>query len=448
MSIYKECDIRGVYPEELDEAKAYDIGRAIGTMMHGKTLSVGGDVRLSTPSLKKSLINGLRDSGTNIIDIGTVPTPVFYYSLKQLDVDGGVTVTASHNPARYNGFKLMFGDMPVTPDTIKTIKTIINDRNFSSGKGSYICTNVEQSYTDYITGMCSPGKLKVVLDCCNGTSSRLAPLVFSRLGYDVVPLYCTFDGSFPNRDPNPAIYSNLRDLSKKVPETGADFGAAFDGDGDRVVFVDDEGHVLNSESSFVIFVRHYLGSDAGTHPAGPESVVYDIKSSSIVKDAVLELGGRPIPERSGHAFIKKTFLENRSVLAGEISGHFFFRELGFDDGLYAALKMAEIISRSSKKLSQIFRDIPKTVITPDIRVHCKYEDQDKWLDKVKKAAEGYDVSFLDGIRINFDYGWILIRKSVTEEGITIRIEAKDDSHMSLIKAWLADVLPEAGAYLS
>lgn len=435
MSIYKECDIRGIYSEEFDEKDSYNIGCAVGTMMTGKTLVVGGDIRLSTPVLRERLIAGLRECGANILDIGTVPTPTFYFSLIHLSADGGVMVTASHNPAKYNGFKLMFSDTPVTPAIIKHIKELVANGKFSNGNGSYETIDTIPDYIEKMIGVFKPGKLKVVLDCGNGSNGQLAPHLFQLLGYKVVPLYCEFDGSFPNRDPNPAVYENLTDLKQKVIETCADFGAAFDGDGDRVVFVDDKGRVISSERSFVVLINEYL-KDV------PSSVVYDIKSSSVVRNTVLELGGKPILERSGYAFIKKTFLENQSALAGEISGHFFFGELGYDDGIYAALKMAHILSKGSKKLSEIVDSIPKTLITPDIRVLCPYDKRDEWLKRVYDAGKKYNISLIDGVRVDFSYGWLLVRKSVTEESITLRIEAKNKDSMQKIKAWIIKILPE------
>lgn len=435
MSIYKDCDIRGIYSVEFDETDAYRIGRAVGTMMTGRTLVVGGDVRLSTPALRERLIAGLRESGANIINIGIVPTPVFYFSLKLLSADGGVMVTASHNPAEYNGFKLMFNDTPVTVEVIHEIESLVKAGKFINGGGAYKEIDITRDYIKTMLGFFKPGKLKVVLDCCNGSASELAPQLFQQLGYDVVPLYCEFDGSFPNRDPNPAVYENLTDLKEKVIETGAALGAAFDGDGDRVVFVDDRGMVINSERSFVLFIREYLKE-------APSSVVYDIKSSSVVKDTVLELGGEPILERSGHAFIKRNFLEHQSALAGEISGHFFFRELGYDDGIFAALKMAEIVGFGEDKLSAIADRIPKTLITPDIRVACPYDKRDGWLERVLEAGRKYDISLIDGVRVDFSYGWLLIRKSVTEESITLRIEARRAEYMKKIKLWILVVLPE------
>ena len=435
MSIYKDCDIRGIYQKEFDERDAYQIGRAIGTDFCGKTLAIGGDVRVSTPILKQSIMDGLRESGANLIDIGMVPTPTFYYALKHLPVDGGIQVTASHNPAQYNGFKLMFGDRPVTPALIGAIEDRVRSGEFTEGCGSVTTHDITSEYFDWITSVFPKGKCKVVLDCCNGATSEQAPKVFKALGYDVVELYCTFDGSFPNRDPNPAVYSHLGDLCAKVKETGADFGAAFDGDGDRMVFVDNRGETVQSERALVIFINEYLKDK-------PSSVVYDLKSSSVVRDAILARGGEPRMERSGHAFIKRNFLEHHSALAGEISGHFFFGELGYDDGLYAALKMGEILSKCGKSLSELLDEIPRTLITPDIRSFCPYDQRDSWLDRVREMGKDYEVSEIDGVRVQFPDGWLLVRKSVTEEGVTMRIEARDEAAMARIKALLAQTLPE------
>lgn len=227
----------------------------------------------------------------------------------------------------------------------------------------------------------------------------------------------------------------LGDLCAKVKETGADFGAGFDGDGDRVVFVDNQGNVVQSERSLALFIDEYLKDK-------PSSVVYDLKSSSMVRSTVLKHGGEPRMERSGHAFIKRNFLENKSALAGEISGHFFFGELGYDDGIYAALKMGQILRESGKSMAQMLSEIPSTLITPDIRVFCPYALRDSWLEKVAEMGKEYAISRIDGVRVQFADGWLLIRKSVTEEGITLRVEADDQIAMDRIKNLLADTLPE------
>jgi len=435
MSIYKDCDIRGIYGEEFDDDTAYWIGRAAGSMPGIKTLAVGGDVRVSTPALKQRLIEGITESGVDVIDIGMVPTPAFYFALHHMDADGGITVTASHNPAKYNGFKLMFGDMPVTTGTIKEIERRVEKKDFPQGCGRVSKRDIMTPYVSSMIETFAGGGLKVVIDCGNGAMSEVAPSVFKKLGYDAVPLYCSFDGRFPNREPNPAVYENLRGVSAKVRETGADFGAAFDGDGDRVVFVDNKGDVVCSEESFVVFINEYLKES-------PSPVVYDIKSSSIVKDAVLRHGGKPLMERSGHAFIKKRFRENDAALAGEISGHYFFGELGYDDGLYAALKMAEIIGRSTDMFSGLIGQIPKGIITPDLRFHCAYGQQDEVLKKIETLGQKEQVLKIDGIRVGFPDGWLLVRKSVTEEAVTMRIEAENQKALDRIRTLVSQTVPE------
>jgi len=423
MSIYKECDIRGVYGESLDEEKAFLIGRAVGSVLTGKELVVGGDVRISTPAMMKNLIKGLRESGAHVISIGTVPTPLMYFAKKNLKAAGGVMVTASHNPPEYNGFKIILGELPVRPEDIKALEKRIEKKDFTTGEGSFRDVSIEQDYESFVMPLIPPAKkLKVVIDACNGSMSELAPRLFSRAGYDVVELFCSYDGRFPNRNPNPAVYSHLTALQEMVSSEAADMGIAFDGDGDRVVFVDNRGRFCESERSFVILLEEYLEKE-------PSSVVYDGKSSSVVKNCIEKAGSRGIMERSGHAFIKKTFLENDSVLAGEISGHFFFRELGFDDGLFAALKMAQIISRSDETLAQRIDGIEKTVITPDLRISMDDDSIRRIMEYLNVFEEKYPVSRLDGIRIEFDSGWVLVRKSVTEPCITLRLESESEESL-------------------
>ena len=435
MSIFKDCDIRGIYKKEFDEVTAYFIGRAIGSIMNGKNLAVGGDMRESTPILKTELIRGILESGANVTDLGMVSTPMFYFALKQYSHDGGVTVTASHNPPTYNGFKVALGKMPITPDDIAQIRYRVEARDFTVGKGSFSQLSPEGEYFKSLTGRFRRGKIKIVIDCGNGAMSEVAPHVFEALGYDVVRLYCELDGRFPNRAPNPAENVNLKALCREVSLHKAGLGIAFDGDGDRVVFVDDVGNIITSEQSLIILME-------SSAPNSDFSIVYDQKSSSIVRDAVITKGGTPFMERSGHAFIKKRFLDNNSLLAGEISGHFFFRELGYDDGLYAALMMASILTEQEKKLSAIAKSIPRLPITPDMRVHCPYDRQDAWLEQIRMLAEQYEKVEIDGIRIEFPDGWLLARKSVTEEGMTFRIEAENAASLHRIKGLLCQALPE------
>jgi phosphomannomutase/phosphoglucomutase len=251
---------------------------------------------------------------------------------------------------------------------------------------------------------------------------------------------CEYDGNFPGRDPNPAVYAHLTELQKKVVASRADFGAAFDGDGDRVVFVDDLGRVVMSEQSFVILIREYL-------KIKPGGVVYDLKSSSIVRNEVKKLGGTPLMERSGHAFIKRTMIQKKAALAGEISGHFFFGELGYDDGMYAALKMAEILYKSGQKLSEMVDAIPKTMITPDIRIPVPYDRQEGILKGLRALGKKYSLSEMDGVRVEFPFGWLLVRKSVTEQAMTVRIEAEDGQGMAEIKGLLKEYAPDLAGCL-
>lgn len=418
MSIYKECDIRGVYGKDFDGDTAYRVGRAVGTKLTGQTVVVGGDARTSTPVLSMRLIAGLTESGADVTDIGLVPTPVVYFAKKFLSAPGCVIVTASHNPSEYNGFKIMLGDWPVTPEDLKELEEMIEAEDFAEGRGTVKKYSIEKDYADYVLSLVKPQrKLKVVIDACNGAASELAPLLFKKAGHEVVELFCSFDGTFPNRNPNPAVYTNLTVLQKMVTDEKADLGVAFDGDGDRVVFIDDKGRYCESERSFVIFIEEYLKGKKS-------SVVYDGKSSSVVKNCIIRLGSKPIMERSGHAFIKRTFMENNSELAGEISGHLFFKELGFDDGIYGALKLSEILSRKSVPLSAIMDSIEKTVITPDLRIGIDENLIEELFTSLSAWEERYPVSRLDGIRIEFPRGWVLVRRSVTEPVVTIRLEAE------------------------
>ncbi|RKX69077.1 MAG: phosphomannomutase/phosphoglucomutase [Spirochaetes bacterium] len=437
MSIFKECDIRGVYGENLDEENAYLIGRAVGSLLSGKSIVVGGDVRISTPALTDRLIDGLFQSGAEVINIGTVPTPLVYFGKSVLKAAGAVMVTASHNPAEYNGFKITLGEIPVSPENLKELEKKIEKKDFIDLKGSVREYSIEKEYENFVLPLIQPQrKLKVVIDAGNGAMSELAPDIFSKAGHEVLELFCSFDGRFPNRGPNPAVYGNLDLLQEKVVDEEADIGIAFDGDGDRVVFVDNLGRFCESERSFVILIKDYLAKEKS-------SVVYDGKSSSVVKKSIESAGSRAIMERSGHAFIKKTFLENNSILAGEISGHFFFREFGFDDGLFAALKMTRILSGTRETMAQMIDEIEKTAITPDLRIAMNEDSVSRIMDYLSGLEETYPVSRLDGIRIEFPDGWLLVRKSVTEPCITVRLEAGSrDSVIEISNRVFGDEYPE------
>lgn len=441
MSIYKDCDIRGIYPGEIDETDARAVGRALATLHPGAKMAVGGDVRVSTPALKSAFIDGLVDSGARVTDIGTVPTPVLYWALANLDVQGGATVTASHNPPKYNGIKFMFDGTPVNRQIMNAVQAAVEGGAFAGEQGSVEARDILPAYMDGLAERFHISRpLKVVVDAGNGVMGPVAPQVLRRCGCEVVELFCEPDGCFPNRDPNPAEYSHLSAVCAKTAEEGADFGVAFDGDGDRAVFVDETGRAVMNEKSLVLFIRHLLKNH-------PTPVVYDQKSSSVIRRAVLAMGGTPVPERSGHAFIKRRFLEVGAAIAGEVSGHFFFGELGYDDGLFAALTMAELLAGSDRPLSALAGEIACPPITPDLRVHCPYDQQQIWLDRVEALAEGRDcaVSHMDGVRLEFVDGWLLMRKSVTAEQITLRAEAETPERLRALLELVASVLPEEAA---
>ncbi len=469
MGIYKDCDIRGIFGTEFDESEAYILGKAVAGKWPSASVAVGGDVRLSTPVLKEKLIRGLTDGGLRVTDLGIVTTPMFYFSLKHYPVDGGIMVTASHNPAQYNGFKLMFGNYPITAEEIKDLEQRVQavrsagcrDQgqqetapgvDFSDGEGrkqaetpdgtsagneNSRCQTIgpAAAYSRYIQDFGIRGTLRIVVDCCNGTTGLFYPDILRQCGYDVIPLYCDPDGRFPNRDPNPAKYECLTDLKKKVIEEKADLGAAYDGDGDRVVFVDNLGRHMVSEEACAVFAIDYLKREKG-------AVVYDQKSASVIRKTVLACGGEPLMEKSGYGYIKRRFLETDALLGGEVSGHFFFRELGNDDGLYATLKMCSIMESGGGSLSEMADRLPKSLITPDLRCFCSYGQQDEWLAKVRTLGSRYPMQELDGVRLEFPRGWFLIRRSVTEEAVTLRIEADSREDMSYIQDCIIQVLPE------
>lgn len=439
MSIFKDCDIRGIAFEEITEETAHHIGRAFASLFpEGTSFVVGGDVRTHTPILKGALIEGLVRSGGNVFDLGTVPTPLFYFALDHLRAEAGIMVTASHNPPEYSGFKIGFRHRPPVPEDFTTLEERIRNREFrESPKGIITEVHLEEAYLTFLSErLPRPSQpLRVVIDCGNGCYSLLAPELLRRMGYDVYELFCTFDGTFPNRPPNPAQPKNLSAARTYVRSTHADAGIAFDGDGDRVVFIADDGAVLTGEEGMIFFIRYYFAP-----LPGEKKFVYDLKCSSIVPHEIRQASGIPIPERSGHAYIKRRLLEENAVMAGEISGHYFFRELRRDDGLYAALLFLALLSQRSEPLSRIRTTFPKAYVTPDIRISRK--NRENLLVLLEERATTGTISRLDGLRIEWDDGWALVRKSVTEPVYTLRFEGKSPEVLPELVHRLLGTFPE------
>jgi phosphomannomutase/phosphoglucomutase len=433
MTIFHACDIRGIAGSDLSDVAARKIGLAVGLRLAGRQVVVGGDIRLSTPALQALIIEALVESGCHVLDIGTISTPVFSYALQKTAAAGGVMVTASHNPAPYNGFKLVLGPDPVSEADIAGIAALVAAGERTSGPGSLARLPLLDDYLAFTAARADRGSLKIVLDAGSGAVSRIAPRLFRALGYDVVELFCQPDGRFPHRPPNPALAENLAALGAEVRRTGAALGAAFDGDGDRVGFVDGHGRPLDNDDIIVLLARHYLA-------AGPGAVVYDAKCSMVVPEEIAKAGGRPVMARAGHTFSKQAFRQEDALFAGEISGHFFFRELGYDDGLFAALKIAAIVAVRGP-LAALVAAVPDYILTPDIRIPCPHADKQPILAAAAAALAPYRPNLIDGVRIEFADGWGMVRASVTEPLLTFRFEAKSAPRLHDIAAILLAALP-------
>lgn len=433
MSIFKACDIRGVAGKDLTDGMARRIALAVGVTLAGQKVVVGGDVRLSTPMLQKIMIDGLAESGCQVVDIGTVATPVFYYALQTTGASSGVMVTASHNPAQYNGFKLVLGPKPVSEEEIADIGRLVEINAQTHGDGGVMRLPVIEKYLEYTASKARVGKLKVVIDAGNGATATIAPKLFRRLGYEVVELNCIPDGRFPHRPPNPALPENLAALGEAVRLHGAAVGIGFDGDGDRVGVVDENGRPLDNDDIMVLIARQYLASEPG-------AIIYDAKCSMVVPEEVTKAGGRPIMARAGHTFSKTAFIQEQALFAGEISGHFFFRELGYDDGMFSGLKICELVAEHGSLAAQVDA-IPNYLLTTDIRVTYLGADKDVVLDQIASRLTAYTPNRIDGVRIEFADGWGMIRASVTEPLFTLRFEAKTTKRLKEITAILLMALP-------
>jgi phosphomannomutase/phosphoglucomutase len=431
MTIFRAYDIRGVYGKDLTTEVAEDLGKAFGTYVGGGLIAVGRDCRLSSPVLRTSLIAGLSSAGCSVLDVGMVPTPLLYFSLHHLKADGGIMITGSHNPAEYNGFKLCKGTATLFGEDIQDISRIIASGKFATGGGSTTEKGIIEDYIRFVSKKIKlPRKLKVVLDAGNGAAGEVAVRIFRELGCQVIPLYCEPDGRFPNHHPDPTVDSALADLIAKVRAEKADFGVAYDGDGDRAGFVDDSGDIIRGDQALILFARSILEKHKGA------KIIFEVKCSQAVIEDVSAHGGVPIMYRTGHSFIKKKMKEEKALLAGEMSGHFFFADdyLGYDDAIFASLRMASLLSDSKKKLSELVSSIPKYESTPEIRVRCPEDLKFKVVkDVVERFKQTNEVITVDGARIQFGDGWGLVRASNTEPALILRFEAKTAKRLAEIR---------------
>lgn len=447
--IYREYDIRGVVGEDIDGEVFETIGKAYGAYMNergAKRVSVGRDCRLSSPELAEALIRGVCSSGIDVLDIGMVSTPMLYFSLYNLDVQGGVMITASHNPGEYNGLKLSEGKDSIFGAGIRKIGEIAQRGDFPSGNGSSTEADIRSSYIECLLSNLDikPG-IRVAADYGNGMVGVAGPEVLSAFGCEVTELYATPDGTFPNHHPDPTVEENLAELIGTVKSGGLQLGVGFDGDGDRVGVVDEAGNIIWGDMLVLIFARDIIRENPGA------VVIGDVKCSNRLFGGIEEAGGKGIMWKTGHSLIKSKMREEGATLAGEMSGHIFFadRYFGYDDALYAALRLLEIVSKTAKTVSELLEGIPSAISTPEIRVECPEELKFRLVEEVKEALrKDNEIIDIDGVRVEFPDGWGLIRASNTQPALVLRFEAQTEERLNEIRSLVEGELSAARERLS
>lgn len=440
-NVFREYDVRGVVDQDLNEEFVYNLGRAIGTyadQQKVKTMSVGRDCRLSSDAYHNFLIKGLNSSGIETIDIGLCATPMLYFSIRHLKIDGGVMVTGSHNPPEFNGFKICIGNDTIYGENIQELREIIEKGKFSAGRGRSRIQDISKEYENYLFENVSINrKLKVVVDAGNGVGGRFFLPLLKRLDYDFTDIFCEPDGRFPHHFPDPTVEDNLKELIRVVQEQKADLGIAFDGDADRLGVISDQGEIIWGDKLLLLFSRYILQEK----PAS--TIIGEVKCSQVLYDDIKKHSGRPIMWKAGHSLIKAKMKEEKAALGGEMSGHIFFadRYFGYDDAIYAALRLLEILSRTGQKISSLLSDVPQTFATPEIRIDCP---DDKKADVVNRIKNHYrntpGVIDIDGVRIPFKEGWALVRSSNTQPIIVLRFEASSNEALQAIRREVEELL--------
>jgi phosphomannomutase/phosphoglucomutase len=465
MGLFREYDIRGIVGTELTEPIAERIGRAYATVGQArgvKTISVGWDGRISSPALRDALIAGLRAGGLNVVDIGICPSPVLYFSLFQLPVDGGIMITGSHNAGEYNGFKLCIGKEALYGEDIQHLRTVVEGGTFTTGAGTLSAHPILPDYLSYLRKHFShvdAKSLHVVIDCGNGAAGLVAQQALEQLGCRVTGLYTEVDGRFPNHHPDPTVVENLEDLMATVTSVHADIGIGYDGDADRIGAVDETGSILWGDRLMVVYARDILLDRPGS------TFISEVKASQSLYDDIAQRGGRPIMWKTGHSLIKAKMKVESAVLAGEMSGHMFFadRYFGYDDAIYASCRLVEILAKTKQPLSMLLADLPQTSVTPEIRVDTPDEVKFALVDAVKNRLMAYaksgvipghahlkirEVVTIDGIRAVFQNGWGLIRASNTQPALVLRFEATTNSKLQEIRSLIEEELGAAQRQLA
>lgn len=432
--IFRAYDIRGIVDEQLSDAMLYHIGLAVGTQVkrNGEdSIAVGADGRLSSPRLSQALMAGLADTGCRVFNLGAVPTPVLYFGVKTLGTASGIMLTGSHNPSNYNGCKIVIGGHTLANDSIIALYDLIKLQDYELGIGAIEEHIIDQVYRDRIDSDVKLARpLKVVLDAGNGIAGDIAPKLFKQLGCDVIPLFCEVDGNFPNHHPDPGKPANLVDLQAAVAKHKADIGLAFDGDGDRVGVITETGQMIYPDKLLMLFAEDVISRNPQAE------IIYDVKCTRLLEPFIQSKGGVPTMWKTGHSLIKSKMIETGALLAGEMSGHIFFKErwYGFDDGIYSAVRLCEILASTSESASAMFRRFPEDVSTPEINIQVTEEEKFDLVTQLQSAHfPTGKVSTIDGIRVDYVDGWGLVRASNTTPVLVLRFEGQNQAVLQRIK---------------
>jgi phosphomannomutase/phosphoglucomutase len=442
--IFREYDIRGKVSDDFPPEVVENLGKAFGTFISrsgGQEIALSGDVRLTTPSLIESFKTGVLSTGVDVINIGILPTPANYFSMFKLDVAGAVQITGSHNPPEFNGFKMSRNKKSVFGDSIQDLRSIIEKEDYETGEGDEAPYKIINDYRKMISEKISIERpLRVVMDCGNAAAAICAPDIFKKFDIELTELYCDVDGTFPNHHPDPTVKENLTDLIKLMKTGNYDVGIAFDGDADRVGVVDETGEVIWADQLMALFLPELVNPG--------DEILYDVKCSKALEEEIIKYQGKPVMWKTGHSLVKQKMVELNCKFGGEMSGHIFFADdyYGYDDAIYVAARLLQTLSRSKKTLSELRSELPKYFSTPEIRLEAN-SDEEKFMISEKAVdyfTANFDCSTVDGVRINFEDGWGLVRASNTQPVIVCRFEATSEERMQQIKKLITDKLNEMG----
>ena len=461
--IFREYDIRGIVGKDMDEEFAYSLGRAFGIYLtkvnpRAEVVSVGRDGRLSSEALSSKVIQGILSAGIHVYDVGLCPTPLQYFSIRHLNLDGGIMVTGSHNPPEYNGFKLSIGGETIFGEEIQKLKEFVDQDEHagSSDTGELKRYDIISAYTDFMVKRFAYlsdkqyKRLRVAVDAGNGTGGIVAPKILESMGCEVIPLYCEPDGRFPNHHPDPTVVEYIRDLITTTREQKADIGIGYDGDADRIGIIDSSGTIIWGDQIMIVLARDILKRRPGSVFIG------DVKCSQLMFDDIERHGGKPVMWKTGHSLVKNKMKEEHAVLAGEFSGHIFIADdyFGFDDALYTSFRLIEIMKKTGLGIHELLSDIPRLFYTPEIRLECQEEQKKDLVNKIVDRFKEYGRSGesplpikkiydIDGARIVFGKGWGLVRASNTQPVIVMRFEAEDENSLNQYRFFLESELKKA-----